>query len=327
LPRRPAKPAAPSRAVAGPPSLLGRLLQDHVRALSGTLAQLRSRPVGTTLTLLVLAVTLALPAGLQALLGNLGDASYRFGAASLQATLFLKDSVDDTQGRALATDIARRAGVQGSIYHSRSDALHEFQAHADAGSVQALQLLNDNPLPASILVTPDPRAPQAQVQTLLHDLAALPQVERAQLDQQWLQRLYALTHLLTRVALMVMGVLAASVVIVIANTIRLDIENRRDEIEVMKLVGASNGFVRRPFLYTGLSYGLGGALLALLLVQLAVWSLQAAVQHLAGLYDSSLQLHGLAFQDAMALLGVGLGLGWAGAFYTVSRHLKHIEPR
>lgn len=302
-------------------------MQDHVRALSGTLSQMRAKPLGTLLTVFVLGITLALPAGLQALFSNLSDTGYRIGQQSLQATLFLKDSVDPAQGRKLATDIRMRDGIASSRYLSKSDALKEFEAHSGAAESGALKLLDHNPLPASIVVAPDPRQPQAQTQALLAKLADLPQVDQAQLDQQWLQRLYALLDLVGKVMLMVMLVLAASVIIVIANTIRLDIENRRDEIEVMKLVGASDAYVRRPFLYTGLCYGLAGAVLALILVEIAVLFLQGAVQHLAGLYDAQLRLQGLSFQSAVTLLACGLGLGWIGAFWTVSRHLHRIEPR
>lgn len=317
-----------ARAVSGsPPSWLSRLLQDHVRALSGTLAQMRAKPIGTLLTVFVLGITLALPAGLQALFSNLSDTGYRASQQSLQTTLFLKDSVDENQGRILATQIGKREGVASSHYLSKADALKEFEAHSGVGETQALNLLDSNPLPASIVVAPDPRQSQAKAQALLKKLADLPQVDRAQLDQQWLQKLYALLDLVGHVMLMVMAVLAASVVIVIANTIRLDIENRRDEIEVMKLVGASDAYVRRPLLYIGLCYGLAGAVLALILVEIAVLSLQGAVQHLAGLYDAQAHLQGLSFQSSLILLGCGLGLGWIGAFWTVSRHLHLIEPR
>ena len=298
-----------------------------MRALSGTLAQMRGKPLGTLLTVFVLGITLALPAGLQALFSNLSDTGYRIGQQSLQATLFLKDSVDEAQGRKLATDIRMRAGIASSRYLSKADALKEFETHSGAAESGALKLLDSNPLPAAIVVAPDPRQPQAQTQALLAKLTHLPEVDQAQLDQQWLQRLYALLDLIAKIMLMVMAVLAASVVIVIANTIRLDIENRRDEIEVMKLVGASDAYVRRPFLYMGLSYGLAGAMLALVLVEVAVLLLEGAVQHLAGLYDAHLRLQGLSFSSSIILLGCGLALGWIGAFWTVSRHLHRIEPR
>lgn len=321
------KPQAARAVSDSPPSWLPRLLQDHVRALSGTLARMRAKPLGTLLTVIVLGITLALPAGLQALFANLSDTGYRLGQQSLQTTLFLKDSVDPAQGRTLAAQIGKRAGIVSSRYLSKAGALKEFEAHSGPGETQALKLLDRNPLPASIVVAPDPHQPQAKAQALLKSLAELPQVDQAQLDREWLQKLYALLNLIGRVMLIVMAVLAASVVIVVANTIRLDIENRRDEIEVMKLVGASDAYVRRPLLYTGLCYGLAGALLALILVKLAVLSLQGTVQHLAGLYDAQAHLQSLSLGPSLILLGCGLGLGWIGAFWTVSRHLHLIEPR
>ena len=122
------------------------------------------------------------------------------------------------------------------------------------------------------------------------------------------------------------GALALAVLIVIGNTIRLDIENRRDEIEVMKLIGAPSSYIRRPFLYTGLWYGLTGGVVACLLVEAGVLALVQPARQLAGLYDSQATLHGLSFDAGLLVLAAGLGLGWIGAFWSVSRHLRHIEP-
>lgn len=288
---------------------------------------MRGKPFGSILTLLVLGITLSLPAGLQALATNLSSAGYRLGQQSMQTTLFLKDSVSETEGHALAHQIGNFAGIAGSRYLSKAAALKTLEAHSGNGITQALSLLDNNPLPASIVVTPDSHQSRARIQNLMQKLAKLPQVAQAQLDQQWLQRLYTLLALVHKVLWMVMAVLTVSVVIVIANTIRLDIEKRRDEIEIMKLVGASDAYVRRPLLYTGLCYGFAGALLALLLAEIAVWFLQGAVQNLASLYGTQASLHGLSFSSALTLLGCGLALGWIGAFWTVSRHLHRIQPR
>lgn len=312
-----------SRRVAKQPSWFSRLALDHVRALSTTLAQLRSRPLGTLLTAFVLGITLALPAGLHALLRNLDGVGGGL-QGSLRASLFLKNSVDDETGAQLAKRIGKRGGVGEARYISRDQALAEFKAHSGFG--EALDILKDNPLPAVIVVTPDSRQPQAQAEALMKELATLPEVETAKLDQQWLQRLYAILALVQRVVLLITGLLALAVLVVVGNTIRLDIASRREEIVVLRLIGASNAFIRRPFLYTGLWYGLAGAVLGCLLVVGAGLALAEPAQALAGLYGDSISLQGLSFESVLAMFGVGIFLGWLGAFWTVSRHLSGIEP-
>jgi cell division transport system permease protein len=319
-----AKPAKPGpKRVAHQPSWLEKMTQDHVRAVSGTLSALARRPIGTLLTAFVIGITLALPAGLNTLVANLGQAGDSL-QGSLRASLFLNDDVSAERGAELAHDITRRPGVSSARYISREQALEEFRTFSGFG--EALDILKDNPLPATIVVTPSAKQPQARTEALLKDLGTLPEVAQAKLDEKWLQRLYAILDLVQRAVMMIAGALALAVLIVVGNTIRLDIENRRDEIEVMKLIGAPNSYIRRPFLYTGLWYGLTGGVLACLLVQAGVMSLVQPARQLAGLYDSQATLQGLSLNAAAAVFAAGLGLGWLGAFWAVSRHLRHIEP-
>lgn len=317
------KPVKTARRVAHQPSWLEKMTQDHVRAISGTLAALMRRPVGTLLTAFVIGITLALPAGLHTMVANLGQAGDSL-QGSLRASLFLNDDVSAERGEALARDIARRSGVSSARYISREQALEEFRSFSGFG--EALDLLKDNPLPATIVVTPNAKQLQARTEALLKDLGTLPEVAQAKLDEKWLQRLYAILALVQRAVLMIAGALALAVLIVVGNTIRLDIENRRDEIEVMKLIGASNSYIRRPFLYTGLWYGFTGGVLACLLVQAGVLALVEPARLLAGLYDSQGTLQGLSLDAGLGVFAAGLGLGWLGAFWAVSRHLRHIEP-
>jgi cell division transport system permease protein len=319
--KKPARPA-PKR-VAHQPAWFERMAQDHVRAISTTFAALMRRPVGTLLTAFVIGITLALPAGLNTLVANVGRAGEGV-EGTLRASLFLKDEVDADRGMALARELARRPGVAAARYISREQALEEFRSYSGFG--EALDILKDNPLPATIVVTPDAKQPQAQTESLLKELAGLPEVAEAKLDEKWLQRLYAILALVQRAVLMIAAALALAVLIVVGNTIRLDIENRRDEIEVMKLIGAPTSYIRRPFLYTGLWYGLTGGILACLLVEAGVLSLVEPARKLAGLYDSQASLSGLSFDAGLAVFAAGLGLGWMGAFWSVSRHLRRIEP-
>lgn len=299
-----------------------RLLQDHVRALETTLATLRGQVTGTFFTTFVLGITMALPAALLCLLVNLAPMGLSWGGNSLQTSLFLKDSVSPEQGRALRARLAERSGVSSTRYLSRDDAMEELRSVS--GFKEGLALLPDNPLPAVIVVTPDLRPGREAAQALMDELATLPEVEHAQLDVQWLQRLYAIVEVLKRLGLLFGAALGLAVVIIVANTIRLDIENRREEIVVMKEIGASNAYVRRPFLYMGLGYGLIGALIACLLVQAGVWLIQMPVAHLAALYSATASVHGLSLTAMTGVIGCGMGLGWLGSFWTVGRELRKV---
>ena len=312
-----------TRRVSTTPSGVSRWLLDHTRAISATLDQLKRRPFGTLLTAFVIGITLALPAGLYAVLGTLDSASSGL-KGSLRASLFLKDSVDEAAGRTLAATLARRAGIAEAKYISRDAALAEFKAHSGFG--EALDILSSNPLPAVIVVTPDAKAPKDRAQALLDEVAKLPEVDSSRLDREWLERLYAILAVVERLVLLIAAALSIAVLVVVANTIRLDIAARREEIVVLKVIGAPDAFIRRPFLYTGLWYGLMGALLACLLVVGAGFAIADAAQTLAGLYGGGAVLGGLTADTVFAVFGAGAALGWIGAFWTVSRHLGTIEP-
>lgn len=305
------------------PSFFARFAQEHSRVFFFSLGKLAQRPFGTLLTALVLGVTLALPAALDVLLQNAGSISKSW-EGTLQASLYLKDSVTPEQGAALAQRLAERPGVAKARYISREQALAEFRELSGFG--EALDTLDSNPLPAVILVTPRREQGKAQIELLVESLGKLPEIELAKLDQKWLERVYAVLDILSRAVLMLSALLAAAVIVIVGNTIRLDIESRREEIVVMKLIGAPNSFIRRPFLYTGIWYGLAGALLALLIVYGALIALSAPAQELARLYDSGFALAWPRLDTIATMFAGGLLLGWAGAFWTVTRHLGSIEP-
>lgn len=312
-----------ARRVGNTPSGFSRWLLEHTRAIAATLDQLKRRPFGTLLTAFVIGVTLALPAGLYSVLGSLDAASSGL-KGSLRASLFLRDTLDDAAGQALAAKLAKRPGVAEARYISRDQALAEFKAHSGFG--EALDILDSNPLPAVIVVTPDSKAPKEQASAMLDEMTRLPEVESARLDREWLERLYAILAIVERLVLLIAGALAIAVLAVVANTIRLDISARREEIVVLKVIGASNGFIRRPFLYTGLWYGLTGALLACLMVIGAQLALSEPAANLAGLYGVGAGFGALAADTVFAMFATGAALGWLAAFWTVGRHLGGIEP-
>ena len=302
---------------------LQRWVGEHARVLVATLGKLTREPGSALLTAAVVGITLALPAGLHVLVQNVSAVSYSW-EGSLQASLFLKDSVGVERGRELAGALKRRPGVAAASYISREQSLVEFRELSGFG--EALELLQDNPLPAVIVVTPQRDLAQARMQALMQELAALPEVEVAKLDQKWLDRLYAILAIVERAVLVIAALLALAVTLTVGNTIRLEIENRREEIIVMKLIGAPDSFIRRPFLYTGLWYGFAGGVLAWLLVHGALLVLAAPARRLAGLYGSSYELSGLGPGPSALVLASGLALGLLGAGWTVARHLSRHEP-
>lgn len=301
-----------------------RLAQQHARNLIESLGRLYRKPLASLLTVSVIGITLALPAGLHVLLKNLDALSYSW-QGTLQASLFLRDNVDATAGRALAQKIMQRTEVKKTRYISRKQALAEFRKLSGFGD--ALTALEANPLPAVIVVQPDTQLEAGAIAQLVQELGQLPEVAQAQLDQAWLQRLYAVLAIVQRGVTIIALLLAFAVIFIVGNTIRLDIENRREEIEVMKLLGASDGFIRRPFLYTGFWYGLLGGLFAWLLLGVCLFAIAGPVRHLASLYDSDVQLLGLGTRATLYLLGAGILLGWLGSAFSVSRRLHSIQPR
>jgi cell division transport system permease protein len=297
----------------------------HLQALFGSLGRLVRAPLATMLTLIVIGVALALPAGLALLVGNLRTATGDFSNA-VDFTVHFKLGTPIERVQQLASGARMRAGVESVTVKTAEQALEEFRRASGFGD--ALAALEDNPLPHHLVVRPakDASGP-AEVESLRRYFAAFPEVDIVQLDLDWVRRLHSLLDVLGRVLWVVIGVLGLGVLAVIGNTIRLEIQQRRPEIEVTKLVGGSNAFVRRPFLYAGIFYGLGGALLAALIVLGGLTYLDQAVGDLSAQYGGRFHLEGLGGCGLLILAGVGAGLGWLGALISTGRHLRRIEPR
>lgn len=301
-----------------------RLLEKHAQVFFFSLGRLYRNPIGTLLTAAVIGITLALPAGLHVVLKNLNAISYSW-EGTLQASLFLTDKTGPDRGQNLAHEIGKRKGIEQAKYISKAQSLAEFKALSGFGA--ALDVLDDNPLPAVIVIVPRRDLGPDAIESLIEELGQLPEVDFAKLDQKWLERLYGILAIVERAILLIAGVLGLAVIVTVGNTIRLDIENRRDEIVVMKLVGAPDDFIRRPFLYTGFWYGVTGAFIALLLVNLALVALAGPASRLSGLYDSAFRLTGLSFSGVLLMFACGCALGLMGAYWTVTRHLSQIEPK
>lgn len=299
-------------------------LLRHVQVFFFSLGQLAKTPVASLMTLAVIGITLALPAGLYVLFDNLQRAS-RGWDSTAQISLFLKRDTSERSATSLQEKVRALPGVSTVHYISQDQALAEFKRLSGFG--EALDVLDNNPLPPVLVVAPAPslNTPEA-IQDLVKTLARQPGVELAQLDLEWIKRLHAMLALAQRGVLILAALLSLAVLLIIGNTIRLAILNRRTEIEVIKLIGGTDTFIRRPFLYSGLLQGLLGALVAWWLVGGGLLLLSGPAEELAGLYGSRFELGGLGLENGLWLLLGGTVLGWLGSRLAVSRHLQAIEP-
>ncbi len=329
-PTRPERRPRPSRRNSGRRSASARLprftnlLIDHARVLVASLGRLASQPLSTLMTVAVIGIALALPAGLQLLVSNVRALSGHWqGAAEL--SVYLQPDVELTAAEKLADGLRADPWIAEVQLISADSALAEFRESSGFGD--ALEALPENPLPHVIVVLPAAdRQSSEDVATLRDKLEEDLPAELVQADTEWVARLQAMLEVVRRVVLLAAVMLAVGVVIIVGNTIRLDIQNRRDEIEVTKLIGGTDAFIRRPFLYTGIWYGLMGGLLALALVASSLWALDEPIRRLSGLYGSGFRLQGPGFAGGVGLTLAGMVLGWLGSWASATRNMRRIEP-
>lgn len=296
----------------------------HAQTLVGSFGRIVKHPFASLMTMGVIAVALALPLFLNMLLSNVRTATGNWNDA-FNLSVYMDKKANAARTGALAKQLRLRGDVAAVRVITADQAMAEFRDNSGFG--KALDAMSDNPLPDTLIVTPslDASTPQGTAK-LKESITAMPDVQTVQLDTEWVKRLHAMLDILRRVVVLTAALLGAGVVLIVGNTIRLDILNRRAEIEVMKLVGASDGFARRPFLYSGVWYGLGGGLMALILVAVAASVLAKPVDSLAMLYGSRFHLQGLKFLTAAEVLGVAVALAWLGSWLAATRHIRGIEP-
>ena len=304
-------------------TLLHAWLESHRASLVDSLRRLGKQPIGSFFTCLVMAVALSLPMGLSLILSTIERLGGSWQRAA-QISLYLKLDASARDGEALRDQIKALPGVAEAEYVSRDQALNEFQQQSGLG--EALRELPDNPLPGVVVVTPA-EVDKPALEALRQRLSELPRVELAQLDLVWVERLAAILKLGDRFVFGLTVLLVSALLLVIGNTIRLHIENRRTEIEVIKLVGGTDSYVRRPFLYMGALYGLGAGILSWGVLAFGLNWLNAAVVDLSGLYGSDFSLAGVPSADGLSLLLGAVLLGYIGAWIAVARHLRELAPR
>ncbi len=317
---RNADAVAPVRS-AGPISIwAGR----HVSTSIAALGRLVRQPFASLMIVLVIAVTLALPAAINLVVKNARAVSGSWDNA-LDFAVYLRQDMSVNEAEGLGRLITQRADVDGVDVITSDEALAEFKQQSGFGG--ALDQLPENPLPHTLVVRPSAGNTSASMILLQEEIGNLPETEYVQADTDWVQRFHAILDIVRQAIAIGAALLGIAIVVIIGNTIRLDIENRREEIEVTKLIGASNSFVRRPFLWTGFWYGLFGGLLALALVRYGLFLLEGPVARLAGLYQSNIVISSLGLEESAAIIGIGVFLGLFASWFTTARHMRRIEPR
>ena len=297
-------------------------LRQHWQTFRLTLARLRGNPVATLLNVMVIGVALALPLGGYLLLQNLGGVTREI-AGNPQVSLFLARDAGKADIAALQARLKQIPGVRAVRFIPREQALAGLRRSENMADVIAT--LQTNPLPDAFVLETGGTA--AELEKLEPELKALPKIAHVQLDSAWVKRLETLIELGRTAVLILATLLASGLVAVTFNTIRLQILTQKDEIEVSKLIGATDAFIRRPFFHLGLIQGALGGLAALAIVYLCRLILNRSILELAQLYGSDFRLGFFGFSDCLALLVFAAFLGWLGAYMSVSRHLAEIEPR
>ena len=303
-------------------SRLGTWLDHHGFSIVASLGRLLRRPWATLLTIGVMALALALPLGLWVVLDNMA----RLGGevhASRDIAIFLKPEVGVAKAQAIAGSLRARGDVATVVLVTPRQALQELRARPelaaaiDAMSADAAQAA----LPSVLRVSP-----RGDEQLLAESLRTLPEAERVQHDAVWRERLDAWLRFGGRVVLVLAALFGLGALLVVGNTVRLDIQSRREEIGVLQLLGASDGFVRRPFLYLGAWYGLAAGALALGVLTAAWMALRKPLAELAAEYGSSFALRGLDPLPAACVLLAAGALGWLGAGLVTGHYLRQTRP-
>ncbi|WP_163836041.1 permease-like cell division protein FtsX [Spartinivicinus ruber] len=317
----PARPTNKAAKVAHP---VVQYCQHHQFSMWDAFKRLMKAPISTVFTWLMIALALALPAAMYIGLANVKTLGERWDGAP-QLSVFLKKNVKQTQADALANKIKEASVVEQVITITPEQALSQLESTGGFDGVA--RFLPNNPLPTVLVVKFGGQFNSSDIQLLVAEWRLLAGIDVIQYDLAWVDKLNKMTAIASQFSVIIGAGLALAVMLVIGNTVKLSIESRRAEIMVIKLIGATNGYVRRPFLYLGFWFGIGGGVLALILLQGLIGSLADPVAELSALYDSNFKITGLSFSDSLVLLGVSAGLGCSGAWLTSWHYLREIEPR
>lgn len=307
------------------PQKLQMFFVAHVRQALASLGELWRSPAASLMTIGVLGLSITLPGTFYILVKNAEQVSAGWQEAS-EISLFLHTRTSAQEAQQLITRLQLWPEISEVKHIPRSKALDEFKSLSGFGD--ALAYLDKNPLPDVVLVVPTSKhASPTAARLLLDKLRKEREVEIGKLDIEWLERLHAFLSMAKELVTIVAILLFLAVVLIIGNTIRLNILNKRDEILVMKLVGATDSFIQRPFMYTGFWYGLLGGLIAWFAVAILLLWMEGSIQAISELYQKDIELTGLNVNALMTMLGCSIFLGLAGSAISVQRHVREIEPK
>jgi cell division transport system permease protein len=321
--KRPAAPKAKQQSKSK--ALKGGWQEQWRYALRGTLSDMWRQPLATLLTVMVIAISLTLPSVCYMVWKNVSQAATQWYPAP-QLTVYLSKTLDDTAAENVVAQLKQVEGVDNVNYLTREEALNEFRNWSGFGG--AMDMLEQNPLPAVAIITPKLNFQNSDTMQSLRDRVTKVQgVDEVRMDDSWFARLAALTGLVGQIASMIGVLMIVAVFLVIGNSVRLSIFARRDTINVQKLIGATDGFILRPFLYGGALLGFSGAVLSLLLSEVLVLRLQSVVASVATVFGTTFSLEGFSWDEALLLLLIAAIIGWVAAWLATVQHLRRFTPQ
>ncbi len=309
-------------------SFAGRIrafFQQNIQQCFSSFSDLWKTPFATLMTILVLGVALSLPSVFHLLYKNTERVGSQWDKAS-EISLFLKKDISEQRVQVLINKLGLYKEIERVTHITRHQALQEFKDMS--GFSKALSYLDENPLPDVLVVVPVPQAMNiAASKLLVAKLKREPDVNFVRVDIDWIEKLNSILSVIVDIVIAIVVLLLLSVLLVVSNTIRLNILNQRSEIEVLKLVGATNHFIQRPFLYAGAWYGLLGGLIAWLLTFALVQWLQSGVINLMALYQVEFKISTMNLEEVAMLIGVASFLGFTASYISVKQYLGKIEPK
>lgn len=308
---------------------MGSYFARHLQVLFATLGDMRRTPMSTINTLLIIAITLLLPSLLFVTVKSAQSLSSNWEGRP-QISIFLEKDISDSSAQLIFQEIQLHPSIELAEFISPEAALEEYKVltQGDASLEQELAFLGENPLPPSIVVMPDRSSSKSDnLLALKEELSQFNGIESVRLDLDWTDRFNAILVVFSRVSLLLSSLLGLALILIVGNTIKLLIINRRHEIEITKLVGGTDTFVRRPFLYFGALFGFFGALISLGLLLGAASLVKQPLADLANLYQSDGLIYNVQVLEVGGLVLFGTLLGWLAARWSVAQHLRKVQPK